>query len=82
MSHAVVAYFIALASSKYALERESGKREVFIYSACHFVVGLFFLLSSFKKKRRDTNWGGEVHYVNHAPSSSTSNGFHWNEQNN
>ena len=28
-AHALVAHFIALASSKYALESESGKRDVF-----------------------------------------------------
>ena len=77
MSHALVAYFIVHVSSTYALESESGKREVFIYSDSHFVVGLVFSLDSFKKKRRDANWGGEVHCVTHAPSSSRPNGFHW-----
>ena len=42
MSHALVAYFIVRVSSTYALESESGKREVFIYSDSHFVVGLVF----------------------------------------
>ena len=57
MSHAFIPYFIVHVSSKYALERESGEREVFIYSDSHFVVGLVFSLDSFKKKRRDANWG-------------------------
>ena len=82
MSHALVAYFIVHVSSTYALESESGKREVFIYSDSHFVVGLVFSLDSFKKKRRDASWGGEVHCVTHAPSSSTSNGFHWKKWSN
>ena len=82
MSHALVAYFIVNVSSTYALESESGKREVFIYSDSHFVVGLVFSLDSFKKKRRDASWGGEVHCVAHAPSSSTSNGFHWKKWSN
>ena len=70
MSHALVAHFIVLVSSKYALESESGRREVFIYSASHFVLG------SFKKKRRDANRGDiSVHCVNHAPSSSTSKAY-------
>ena len=77
MSHALVAYFIVLVSSTYALESESGEREVFIYSASHFVVGLVFSLDSFKNKRRDANLGGEVHCVAHAPSSSRPSGFHW-----
>ena len=77
MSHALVAYFIVHVSSTYALESKSGEREVFIYSDSHFVVGLVFSLDSFKKKRRDVNWGGEVHCVTHAPSSSRPNGFHW-----
>ena len=39
----LVAYFIVLVSSTYALESESGKRDVFMYSVSHFVVGLVFL---------------------------------------
>ena len=65
MSHALVGYFIVPVSSTYALESESGKRDVsFIYSASHFGFVLF---------QEDANWGGEVHCVTHAPSSSTSN---------
>ena len=74
MSHAFVAYFIVLVSSTDALENESGKRDVFIYFAVHFVVGLVFFAWQFQE---DANWGGEVHCVTHAPSSSSSNGFHW-----
>ena len=54
MSHALVAHFIVLVSSKYALESESGRREVFIYSASHFVLG------SFKKKRKEMQTAGDI----------------------
>ena len=56
MSHALVAYFIVHVSSTYALESESGKREVFIYSASPFRAGLVFFAWQFQE---DANWGDE-----------------------
>ncbi len=64
MSHAVVAYFIVLVSSKYALESESGKREVFIYLPLILCLALLFAWQfQEEKKGRDANRGGEIFIV-------------------
>ena len=68
MSHALVGYFIVLVST-YALESESGKRDI------SFILPLILWLALLCawQFQEDANWGGEVHCVTHVPSSSTSN---------